>query len=60
MCVNSELVLRNGSVKMQTKNNKKSGAKAKNPQTSKNTPENKSKHNNFLSATLHKFAELVV
>lgn len=45
---------------MQTKNNKKTGAKAKNPQTSKKTSENKSKHNNSLSAMLQKLAELVV
>lgn len=45
---------------MQTKNNKKIGAKAKNPQTSKNTSKNKSKHNNSLSAMLHKLAESVV
>lgn len=45
---------------MQTKNNMKIGAKAKDPQTFKNTSENKSKHNNSLSAMLHKFAEIVV
>lgn len=42
-----------------TKNNK-IRAKAKNPQTSKKPFENKSKHNNSLSAMLHKLAELVV